>query len=158
MKQGVLSVVKVGAKTVVRAGEIIAGVKIIRVLPGTNGKIAIIGRKMTIVEKVAKELEARGYKVELFNADSQKNTIFKIDGKDKYWDEISDDFGNQDKYLPRTDKGWVTDEKIPETDMYKANKEWAEKLKNEGYEVIDVGNPENAPTSIFYDMEQDIIF
>lgn len=110
------------------------------------------------VEKVAAKLEAEGYEVELFNEKSQGKMKFEIDGETKSWEKISKDFGNQDKYT-RNKKGWITDKSLPDTDMYKANQQWAEKLVNEGYEIIDVGYPEGTTTgSVFYNMEQQIIF
>lgn len=58
----------------------------------------------------------------------------------------------------RNEKGGITDESLPGTDMYKTNKQWADKLIDEDYTVIDIGNPSNKGGSVFYDMEQDLIF
>lgn len=39
--------------------------------------------------------------------------------------------------------------------MYKLNKQWIEKMKDEGYEVINIGNPTNeARKSLFFNMEK----
>ena len=44
--------------------------------------------------------------------------------------------------------------------MYKANKIWAEKLKSQGYTIIDIGYPQdqNLGPSLFYNMELTTIF
>lgn len=143
----------------VKAGDVIAGYEVVRVRPGTNGKVAIIGRKMAIVEKVAAELEANN-EIELFNERYQNNidAEFNIDGVVKDWDGISKDFADKTRYMPRDENGYITLKNLPNTDMYKANEQWADKLHKEGYEVIDLGNPEGAEKSEFFDMEQGKIF
>lgn len=43
--------------------------------------------------------------------------------------------------------------------MYKANEKWAEKLVDEGYDIIDMGYPNGVTTeSVFYIMELNTIF
>ena len=43
--------------------------------------------------------------------------------------------------------------------MYKSNKQWAKKLKDEGYTVIDMGNPQEiTEMSTFYSIEKKILF
>ncbi|MBL4746851.1 MAG: hypothetical protein JKY08_10840 [Flavobacteriaceae bacterium] len=58
--------------------------------------------------------------MELFNKKGQGKVKFEIDGETKNWKDISDDFSNQDKYT-RNKKGWITNESLPDTDIYKAN-------------------------------------
>lgn len=43
--------------------------------------------------------------------------------------------------------------------LYKENEKWVNKLKSEGYEIQDIGNPNKViESSIFYDMEKGQIF
>jgi hypothetical protein len=44
--------------------------------------------------------------------------------------------------------------------MYKANKIWVDKLKAQGYTVIDMGYPvgQSLPQSVFYNMELSNLF
>ena len=48
---------------------------------------------------------------------------------------------------------------LPNTLMFKANQQWVQKLLYEGYEIIDIGYPNNVNTpSLFYNMELNLIF
>lgn len=83
-----------------------------------------------LVEPVGDALTNQGHNIELFNRDYQRNikAKFDIDGEMKDWDEVSKDLGDNSKYQPRTpDKGYIKEDKIPETDMYKANQQWTQK-------------------------------
>jgi hypothetical protein len=114
----------------------IAPIKAIRSLPGTNGKIAIIGRKMDLVKIYKDELIAAGKQVEIFDGN-----IIPASARREMQEALE-----SGKWLDET------------SEMYKANKEWAEKLVNEGYEIMDVGNPLRQGESIFYNLETKIIF
>jgi hypothetical protein len=54
--------------------------------------------------------------------------------------------------------GRIPDHEMPNTLIFKVNKEWAEKIKNEGYTIIDIGSSHNKTPSIFYEMEIETIF
>lgn len=42
--------------------------------------------------------------------------------------------------------------------MYKINKQWIEKMKSDGYTIIDIGNPlSNSVESMFYNMEKGVM-
>ena len=42
--------------------------------------------------------------------------------------------------------------------MYKINKQWIEKMKSDGYTIIDIGNPlSNDMESLFYNMEKGVM-
>lgn len=140
-------------------GDKIAGIPVVDVKNGTNGTVAVIGRKMAgHVEAVGAELK-NDRNIELFNEEFQKNNTFVIDGKTYTWEQVVDDFKNEYGQYRTNSKGWIIDEDLPNTLMYKANKAWAEKLINEEYTVIDVGYPSTVNTeSVFYNMEQSIIF
>ncbi|MEK6476062.1 fibronectin type III domain-containing protein [Catalinimonas sp. 4WD22] len=146
--------------TIFKAGDKIAGRRIIQVKAGSNGKIAVIGRKMDAhVNDVVSTLQAQGKQVEAFNDAYQSSYTFDIDGNTYSWQEIVDDFSNTSGQYATNSKGWITDEAIPKTLMYKANQKWAQKLIDKDYEVIDIGYPLNVNNpSLFYNMELNTIF
>ena len=42
--------------------------------------------------------------------------------------------------------------------MFQENQAWAQKLADQGYTVVDVGDPGGEGASDFYDMEKQILF
>lgn len=113
----------------------------------------------------AKELESKygTNAVEIFSDAKQENIIFNIDGQDYSWSDILDDFKNPPDPItgiPKYKKNgkYISEEEVPNTLMFKANKQWAEKLIKEGYTIIDIGNPNNLSPSIFYNLELNTIF
>lgn len=147
--------------TLFNVGDQIAGKTIVRVRRGTNGKIAIIGRKMNgHVEVAADALRLDGKPVEIFSELDQKYNLFNIDGSNKTWQDIVDDFGNSNGQYQTNEMGWILDSELPNTMMYKANQIWAEKLIAQGYTIIDIGYPsgQNLPQSVFYNMELSTLF
>ncbi|MDM8161514.1 hypothetical protein QUH73_16960 [Labilibaculum sp. K2S] len=148
------------AGSVFKVGDNIAGKIIVQVKAGINGKIAVIGRKMDgHVNEAINSLQSQGKQVEAFNDVFQSGKSFNIDGANYSWQEIVDDFGNiNGKYSTNSD-GWIIDEELPNTLMYKANQKWVQKLLDDGYEIIDIGYPINNNTpSVFYNMELNVIF
>ena len=152
--------INVSRNTIFKAGDNIDGKVIVQVRAGTNGKIAIIGRKMDgHVNRVVSSLQSEGKQVEAFNDTFQSSTTFNIDGNTYSWQEIVDDFRNENGQYATNSQGWIIDDALPNTLMYKANREWVQKLISEGYEVIDIGYPSNVNTlSLFYQMELDTLF
>jgi hypothetical protein len=145
-----------GAGNLFKVGDNIIGKVIQKVRPGTNGKIAVIGRKMPgHVEDVAAALKAEGKQVEIFSEIYQEKNIFNIDGSNRSWKEIVDDFANKNNQYLKGSNGRILDSELPKTMMYKANKFWVDKLKAQSYTVIDMGYParQTLPSSVFYDME-----
>jgi len=122
----------------IKAGDI----KAQRIKPGTNGKIAVIGRSMQGgVLDYANELRNQGCEVEVFDGNT-----------------IPDDAIDQFDALKR-EKGWLSDKEIVGTKMYKSNEAWVNKLLKENYTIIDIGNPIRLEkNSIFYEMEKNAIF
>ena len=114
----------------------VAPIKALRSVSGSNGKVAIIGRKMDLVKVYKDELVAAGKQVEIFDGD-----IIPANARKEMADALE-----TGKWLDET------------SEMFKANQEWAEKLVKEGYEVIDVGNSLKQGESIFYNLEMKIIF
>ena len=59
----------------------------------------------------------------------------------------------------RDEKNYISNQMDLEgISMYKINKQWIEKMKTDGYTIIDIGNPlENSMESIFYNMEKGVM-
>ncbi len=144
-----------------KIGDLILGKTVQNIKIGTNGKIAVIGRKMDgHVVDVAADLKAKGYEVEIFSASDQINRTFIIDNQTYSWQQISDDFMNTNSQYLTDANGWITNEEIPNTLMYKADVIWTDKILSENYTIIDMGYPANSnlSPSLFYSMELNKIF
>ncbi|HZU30920.1 MAG TPA: hypothetical protein VFB79_07380, partial [Candidatus Angelobacter sp.] len=127
----------------VLANTEINGIKPVRVRPGTNGKVAVIGRSMNdAVNPYSQGLAEQGYDVETFSGDQ----ISKNATED--WKELAKQYPN----------GYIPNDVIPSTQMYQENQAWAQKLVSQGYTVVDTGNPTGKGPSVFYNMEQQILF
>ncbi|MDI3527598.1 MAG: hypothetical protein PWR03_1781 [Tenuifilum sp.] len=130
-----------------------------KVRPGTNGKYAVIGTNMAErVEVFARDIKPMvGDNIELFNKASQKNNKFVIDGVEKTLDKIMNDFKKLLKkyevdYFPYEPKYKSI---VEGSSLYKANKQFIEKLLMEGYTIIDIGKTYD---SFFYEMEKSLIY
>jgi len=124
-----------------------AGLGIKRIKDGSN-KIAVIGRTMGEadgsslgVNAVKKHFKNNfGYEIETFVPDDIAES--------EWYNRIKE---NNGKRLPPAE--------VIQTRMYKNNKEWAEKLRSEGYTMLDVGNPNGDHNfSVFYTMEKKLLF
>jgi len=63
------------------------------------------------------------------------------------------------EYKAETGSSKLPASEVVKTDMYKSNKGWAEKLKAEGYTIVDLGDPnELYEFSAFYAIEKMILF
>jgi TANFOR domain-containing protein len=134
----------------------INGVPVVRLMEGYNGKIAIVGRKMEYVRQVADDLKKLGKQVELF----EKTTAFNGLGYNKLA-EIETDW--QHALVMYGQNGVIPYDKLKITLWYKENQRWAKWIKEQGYDIYDLGdNPglfTNAPDrSAFYDIEKIEIF
>lgn len=130
----------------------IDGVTPQRILVGDPNKVAIIGRPMgngmkisgggassTGVLDLQAAYEKMGIKVETYKGGTLRaNYEFQ---------KLAEGFPN----------GIVPDDLVVTTKSYKQNVAWAEKLRNEGYTVIDLGQ-NGLPSSPFYDAEVANIF
>lgn len=113
---------------------------VIRMRPGSNGKVAVIGRNMEeVVKPQAKQLSVRGRNVEIFSEDRISKAA--KDG----WRDLKAD------HSPHL----IPDEKVRNSLMYRENQAWIKKIREEGYTIVDMGNPKGQTASIFYDMELD---
>jgi Putative peptidoglycan binding domain len=119
------------------------GVKADRVRPGTNGKVAVIGRSMSnAVEPYGKGAQGAGYNVETFSGD-------------KISPEALEEWSNLKKeYAPNP----IPEDVVKQTQLFEENEAWANKLANQGYTVVDVDNPGGQAASPFYEMEKTTLF
>jgi len=95
---------------------------------------------MSLIKIYKDELALAGKHVEIFDG-----SIIPVDALEEF------------KNLVET-YGWLTKEQILKTKLYKANKEWVEKLIDKGFEIIDIGDPYKLIESVFYEMEKLLIF
>lgn len=119
------------------------GVKAVRVRPGANDKVAVIGRSMDeTVGPYTNGLQEEGYNVETFSGD-------KISpGAQAEWKML------KKKYAPEQ----IPEDVVRDSQMFQENQAWAKKLKDQGYTVVDVGNPGAQKSSPFYETEKEILF
>ncbi len=122
------------------AGSEFNGVKAERIRPGSDTKVAVIGRTMEPVEKYAEGLKGAGYSPEVFAGD-------KISA------------GAQEQWLALKKRyGQIPDSEVQKSLMFRENQAWAQKLADDGYTVVDIGNPAQRGLSPFYEMEKGILF
>jgi len=158
-KLGTLDGLKQAIKSSSNQSKFIELLSNAKVIPGTNGKYAVIGTNMAErVEVFAKDIKPMvGDNIELFNEAFQKNNKFVIDGVEKTWDEIMGQWQNllernKVKYFPYEPKYKSI---VEDSWLYKANKQFIEKLLREGYTIIDIGKTYD---SFFYEMEKSLIY
>ena len=118
------------------------GVKAARVRPGSDTKVAVVGRNMEAVEKYADGLKSAGHQPELFTG----NRISRA--ADAEWQQLIKD------HAPNR----IPDSVLRETQLFRENQAWAQKLVDEGYTVVDIGNPTQRGASVFYEMEKGLLF
>ncbi len=148
-----------GAGKVWKVGDEIAGITISRIKAGTNGKTAIIGRAMGNAENkgvrdVYNELVSQGKNVEIFDKSSLKG---------KWYDDFDMAEKEMIERVKKNGNQWLDNNQLMTTEMYQLNKRWAQKLVDEGYEVIDMGdiylkNNDYRGMSLFYSIEKATIF
>lgn len=124
----------------------VGNIKAVRVKPGTNGKVAIIGRSMggkpdeLGVKDFNQALQNKGYNTEIFD------------------DKIIPTSAQAEFERKTANGNWLNDDELIKTKMFLANKQWATKIKQEGYTILDTGNPNNKGLSPFYEVEKQILF
>jgi hypothetical protein len=93
-------------------------------------------------------LEAKGFKVEIFDGDMIPQIA-------------------KDDWVKKTKSGkWLTDSEVLSTEMYKANQQWINQMIKEGYDIYDIGNLKALAGdglsinsySPFYEMERTVVF
>ncbi len=120
---------KVGVKRAFSVGEVVADVTINRIRNGTLNKVAIIGRDMTYVRQVAKQLKDEGENVEILDVNYLPSK-FNLNGVEYSLEQLVSDLRTNPSYI-RNSTGYVIDSDLPNTLLFKANKQWVEKLRNE---------------------------
>ena len=131
------------------------GMKVQRIREGLDSdKIAIIGRSigdpkngLVGVKDVKKHLKANKVDSEIFNPEQ------------KDWDSFVKAVEDYRARPNVADDAMLPPKEVMKTDLYKANKSWAQKLKDKGYTVLDMGDPnEISEFSSFYAIEKKILF
>ncbi len=134
---------EINVTTKINGNEVAGIAKPVGIRVGDPNKVAIIGRSMDAVEPYADTLRAQGLDVNVFSsADLTVPTYAR-----KQWDLLRTQYN-----------GRIPDHILPETQMFKANEGWAELIKYDKSTVINIGNPFNQGDSLFFNMEQQIIF
>jgi hypothetical protein len=117
---------------------------------GNNGKVAVIGKHMGSesapgVRQYAAGLRENGYQVELFDGSPPIPTAAARDWQARIA-----------AVRPRR----LTPDEVRQSPLFAENQRWAQKLRDEGYTVVDIGIPRDASLdpSAFYDIEQQILF
>ena len=140
-------------------GDKIGTIAIERIKVGRSKKIAIIGRSMGNanmkgVKDAYSDLIQRGYEnVEIFDEVALKGEWLKKYKEANY----------QFRELTNEWTKFLTNDEVSRTMIYQLNKKWAEKLVEDDYTVIDLGNiplQNNDYTgfSAFYSIEKKVIF
>jgi len=139
---------KVYAKIHDSIQDLQGGLKVKRIREGGDiNKVAVVGRKMPgIVDPTAEHLRNKNFVIETFSDDVAWKQMKKH--------QLSYNRANN---LP--DGAWLPNSEVIKSNMYKNNKIWAQKLRDEGYTVLDMGNPNNlVEMSAFYSIEKKILF
>jgi uncharacterized Zn-binding protein involved in type VI secretion len=118
------------------------GVKADRILPGTSGKVAVIGRSMANAVGPYTDGLQKQCPVETFSGDKISPAA------QAEWKNL------KKQYAPDP----IPKDAVQKSQMFKENQAWAKKLTDQGYTVVDVDNPTNESASPFYDMEKQTIF
>jgi hypothetical protein len=108
-------------------------------------KVAVIGQGMEAVDTYAKSLRERGIEPTLFTSDKSMPTIPPSAREE--WDALQRIYGEQ-----------IPDDVLKSSKMYEFNESWATNISTEGYTVINIGNPLGRNRSIFFEMEQRVLF
>ena len=118
------------------------GVKADRVRPGANDKVAVIGRSMAKAVNPYTEGLQQQTPVETFTGDKISPAAVTE------WNTL------KKKYFPDP----IPEDAVKNSQMFKENQAWANKLADQGYTVVDVDNPTNENPSPFYEMEKQVLF
>jgi uncharacterized Zn-binding protein involved in type VI secretion len=120
------------------------GVNADRVIPGTNNKVAVIGRSMaSAVAPYAEGLQKQcNCNVETFSGDNISPAALTE------WNNL------KKQYAPDL----IPEDAVKKSQIFKENQAWAQKLADQGYTVVDVDNPAKEGASPFYEMEKQTLF
>jgi len=134
---------EISVTTKINGNEVTGVAKPIDIRVGDPNRVAIIGRSMDAVEPYTDVLRAQGIDVNIFSsADFTVPTYAR-----KQWNMLKIQYN-----------GRIPNDILPETQMFKANEGWAKLIKHDNSTVINIGNPFNQSDSVFFNMEQQLIF
>jgi hypothetical protein len=134
-------------------GEVIIQPRAVR--EGNNGKIAVIGQTMGGSPRMKNGVMVREYGV----LDYSKKLVEKGYLTELYAGKtLPKEIRAELEELSEGGKLWLTPEQIRNTKGFRHNSDWAKRMKQEGYTVIDLGNPNNYMYSAYYAEERLQIF
>lgn len=108
---------------------------------GWNGKVALMGSNMQPVQAASDVLTQQGFDVEIFKGD-----MIPLDARRQFI-EI------QQRGIT------LSPSELTNTLMFKANADWVQGLLDQGYTIMDIGNPLGRnDLGVFYPMEMNTIF
>jgi len=104
---------------------------------------------------VAEKLRAEGKNVEILEDKFLNGKKWKIDGQEWDVDSAWSDMKTGKKWAQDrlNGNGYIPNDILPETPMYKLNQAWIKSKNASGATILDIGNPTNSG-SIFYKMEK----
>ncbi|WP_271782724.1 fibronectin type III domain-containing protein [Aquimarina algiphila] len=154
-------------KEILETGDFIDAIRIHRVKTGIKVGIAVIGKAIKSVDgkkgkanKFLSKLEKLKVKeIKTFDEISQSLKTFIIDGKSYTWQELIEDFKNKEGIYKTDSNGQIIKSEIPNTLLYKANKQWCQEIIDEGYEVLDIGKSfDGNESDTFYELQLEMFF
>jgi hypothetical protein len=126
-----------------------------QVRPGTNGKIAIVGRAMGGKTRIENGIEVRDYGVMDYSRKLRCLGYETFLFVEPYLSEAAKT--EISKLVAENGGKLLSTEQIKKTLSYQENQAWINKVKDEGYTVIDIGDPLNKNDkefSAFYALER----
>lgn len=139
-------------ESLARIQEVVSdGIRITKknILPGTNGKISLIGRPMSVVKEQGLRLQKEGFDVELFDAE----WMDKLGRPSPISQAASQGYA---KTIRKIQDGIISDpyNALKDLPLYTENKIWIQQKIRDGNTIIDIGdNSGNSFSSPFYDIE-----
>ena len=118
------------------------GLRAARILPGTNGKIAVIGRDQKYVDAYANALRSQGYEVETFT--NAPGIDEAVEGFRRVVKTQQDIYGTNYR---------LTAKELQSTSLYKIDEAWILWVRDQGFTIIDMGDPMKRGLSDFLNME-----
>jgi hypothetical protein len=123
------------------------------IIEGTTnkGKIAIIGQAMGGRDRLKDGVMVREYGVlDFAQKIIEKGYITELYAGKALPKEITDELDQLSNFGTK----WLTPEEIRATKGFVHNSDWAKRMKEEGYTIIDLGNPNNYDYSAYYAEER----
>jgi len=150
-------------------------ISVVNIRYGTNGKYVIVGRSMQAIKVATKRLSRTLGKENILAFDDAyiRGQKFHLDGYEytlsdgtkvvqpaREWSisEAFDDMKNNPLYDNIKTDGYIAKiEDLQNIPMYRINGLWIKQIVEEGYTIINIGNPMNLPESFFYNQEKQML-